>query len=69
MENRDIFLHAGGSSYGYIPCLNQDSRHIEALAELVLQHTQGWSALRTEDELGLELSARKARALDMGAET
>ncbi len=69
MENRDVFLQAGGSSYGYIPCLNQEPRHIEALSDLVIAHTQGWLKTRTEDELRRELSERKARALEMGAKT
>lgn len=42
MENRDIFLAAGGERYGYIPCLNDDASHIHLFSELVAQHTQGW---------------------------
>ena len=42
MENRDIFLEAGGEQYGYIPCLNDDAAHIRLFSELVSQHTQGW---------------------------
>ncbi|RTZ58329.1 MAG: ferrochelatase [Gammaproteobacteria bacterium] len=35
MENREIFLHAGGESYQYIPCLNDRQDHIEMMAGLV----------------------------------
>lgn len=42
MENRDIFLEAGGERYEYIPCLNDDAEHIDMLANLVDRHTQGW---------------------------
>ena len=42
LENRDIFLGAGGEQYGYIACLNDDVQHIRLFAELVSQHTQGW---------------------------
>ena len=42
MENRDIFLEAGGEQYGYIPCLNDDAAHIHLFSELVSRHTQGW---------------------------
>jgi ferrochelatase len=42
MENRDIFLAAGGDRYQYIPCLNDDVEHIAMLTRLVDQHTQGW---------------------------
>lgn len=42
MENRDYFLKAGGESFEYIPALNDQAVHIEALAELVEHHLQGW---------------------------
>ncbi|WP_168195206.1 ferrochelatase [Shewanella sp. SNU WT4] len=34
-ENREIFEHAGGESFRYIPCLNDDDLHIEMMANLV----------------------------------
>jgi len=43
MENRDIFLEAGGEQYDYIPCLNDDASHVRLFSELVSQHTQGWT--------------------------
>ncbi|MEN8205725.1 MAG: ferrochelatase [Pseudomonadota bacterium] len=42
MENRDIFLAAGGKQYGYIECLNDHASHIDLFSELVAQHTRGW---------------------------
>jgi len=42
MENRDIFLAAGGKHYGYIECLNDHASHTQLFAELVAQHTRGW---------------------------
>ncbi|WP_417761115.1 ferrochelatase [Shewanella sp.] len=39
---KETFLHAGGESYRFIPCLNDDEPHMAFLAELALQHTQGW---------------------------
>jgi len=42
-ENRQIFLQAGGKEFHYIPALNDNVEHIQALLELVIQHTQGWS--------------------------
>ena len=42
MENRDIFLEAGGEQYGYIECLNDHASHIQLFSELVTQHTRGW---------------------------
>ncbi|OSN06166.1 ferrochelatase [Lonsdalea iberica] len=34
-ENQEIFLHAGGERFNYIPALNDDSLHIDLLAQLV----------------------------------
>ena len=42
VENRDVFLEAGGEDYHYIPSLNDNKDHIEMLSELVQQHSQGW---------------------------
>ncbi|ATX80686.1 ferrochelatase [Mariprofundus aestuarium] len=38
MENRDIFLEAGGKTYRYIPALNDSEPHIRALTQVVLEH-------------------------------
>jgi ferrochelatase len=35
MENRDVFLEAGGKSYGYIPALNGRADHVAVLRALV----------------------------------
>jgi ferrochelatase len=35
MENRDVFLAAGGKRYGYIPALNARPDHVAALRDLV----------------------------------
>lgn len=43
VENRDYFLKAGGESYQYIPALNDAKDHIQALADIVQKHTQGWA--------------------------
>jgi ferrochelatase len=42
MENRGIFLEAGGENYGYIECLNDQASHIQLFTELIAQHTLGW---------------------------
>ncbi len=41
-QNREIFLHAGGERYRYIPALNDRPDHIHALGEVVLANLQGW---------------------------
>jgi len=35
MQNRDIFLEAGGKAFHYIPCLNEREDHIEMMANLI----------------------------------
>ena len=42
MTNRDMFLDAGGEHFSYIPCLNDDPGHIDALAGIAAQHLRGW---------------------------
>jgi ferrochelatase len=49
IENRDVFLAAGGEKYHYVPALNARIEHARFLAELIAQHCQGW----THVELGL----------------
>lgn len=38
VENRDIFLAAGGEQYSYIPALNSEQGHIAMMADLVLPY-------------------------------
>ena len=42
MEAKEDFLAAGGTEYRYIPCLNESNTWIDAMADLVVSHTQGW---------------------------
>lgn len=42
MLNHERFLAAGGSEFHYIPCLNDRTDHMRALAELIRQHLAGW---------------------------
>lgn len=42
IEGREIFLHAGGERFNYIPCLNAGDDQVSAMRELVLRHCQGW---------------------------
>ena len=41
-EIREAFEHAGGESFTYIPCLNDDDLHIAALMDLVGDNLAGW---------------------------
>ncbi|NIZ09659.1 ferrochelatase [Pseudooceanicola sp. HF7] len=41
-EIRDSFMEAGGESFTYIPCLNDDDAHIAALAGRIEANLAGW---------------------------
>lgn len=41
-EIREAFEHAGGETFTYIPCLNDDDLHISALMEVVEENLAGW---------------------------
>jgi ferrochelatase len=40
MENRDVFLAAGGEQYHYIPALNARTDHVASLSALVMRELQ-----------------------------
>ncbi len=63
IEAKTIFLQAGGGEFHYIPCLNERDDWIHALADLVLQHVQGWNTDTSHETL--EMS--RLRATAMGA--
>jgi len=42
IEGRDAFLQAGGKEFHYIPCLNDRSDWITALAGIAERHLSGW---------------------------
>lgn len=65
IEARQAFLAAGGESFHYIGCLNDNSTWITALTEISLQHLGGWPTLAADQHA--EQSARLDRALAMGA--
>jgi len=41
-ENKEEFLEAGGEYYSYIPALNAEAGHIQALSDLVVKNMGGW---------------------------
>ena len=42
VENRALFIAAGGETFSYIPALNTRADHMHALTELILTHLAGW---------------------------
>ena len=41
-ENREIFEEHGGKKFSYIPCLNDESDHINLIGALIKNELQGW---------------------------
>jgi ferrochelatase len=44
-EIREAFEHAGGETFTYIPCLNDDDAHIRALVDVARANLSGWTHL------------------------
>ena len=64
IEARAAFLKAGGRSFHYIECLNDQQEWIAALAAIAIRHLQGWAAQPPEPAA---LAAQRERALALGA--
>ncbi|WP_055662342.1 ferrochelatase [Jannaschia seosinensis] len=41
-EIRESFEEAGGERFAYIPCLNDDEAHMDALADIAAENLAGW---------------------------
>ncbi len=41
-EIRESFEHAGGEDFLYIPCLNDEPAHVEALTGVIADNLKGW---------------------------
>ncbi|MEP7058211.1 MAG: ferrochelatase [Caldimonas sp.] len=65
LEARAAYLAAGGKTFHYIPCLNDQHEWIVALVDLALRHLQGWDTQTPPDPQALE--QRRARAERLGA--
>lgn len=72
MQNRELFIAAGGENLQYIPALNESPEHIDALCEVLTAHSFGWPETMPNWDAGLravEEKKSRERALKMGAET
>lgn len=61
MQNREFFLQAGGETFNYIPALNAEDSHIQALARLIENNLRGWESEPFDSEQS------RRRALSLGA--
>ena len=43
MQGRDIYLENGGTSFTYIPALNDSPMHTDSLEKIIEQHLLGWN--------------------------
>jgi ferrochelatase len=69
-DNREVFQKAGGGHYRFIPCLNDEPAHIEALCQIALRELSGWTTPPDAyDAAAAEAraSATKSRAEALGA--
>lgn len=42
IRGKEQFLHAGGTSFHYIPALNDSNEHIQLLKNMIKNHIHGW---------------------------
>jgi ferrochelatase len=67
-ENREVFVHAGGERYRYIPALNDRPDHVRVIADLVHRNLQGWvqsHAEWNEEAVRREAAESRQRAESM----
>ena len=64
-EAREAFLEAGGETFRYVPCLNNNPAWIAALSALAERHLGGWDTRVQPDTA--ELALQRDRALALGA--
>lgn len=61
MQNAGFFSAAGGGSLHYIPSLNARDDHVQFLARLIQQHTEGWAS--SADLAARQESSERAQAM------
>jgi protoporphyrin/coproporphyrin ferrochelatase len=64
-EAREAFVHAGGTTFHYLPCMNDQHEWLAALSAVAIQHLQGWPTALPADDKALE--AQRESALLAGA--
>ena len=68
IENKAVFLGAGGSEFHYIPCLNERDGWIRALTAIALDNLRGWVDTEWDKASGTrEAELSRQRALAQGA--
>jgi len=71
IRGREVFLHAGGEAFDYIPALNDDAAQVDCLARLIVRHCGGWPEADPDRDAAAGATERAAaalRALTQGAQ-
>ncbi|MEN7342700.1 MAG: ferrochelatase [Pseudomonadota bacterium] len=68
LQNRDLFVEAGGGDLRYIPALNDTAGQIAALSELIIETTSDWHPAIAAFNETVEDSAKRADALEQLAD-
>jgi len=67
-EARDAFIEAGGESFSYIDCLNDQPAFIAALADIAQEQLRGWPVARSAATAReVEAQRTRERAVALGA--
>lgn len=61
MEAREAFLHAGGKTFHYIPCLNDQHEWVAALTHIAMKHLQGWDTQSGVNHAALDQQRQRAQ--------
>ena len=68
MEGKEIFTHAGGGEYNYIPALNENDAWIHAMTAIALENLQGWVTADWDGaQAATDNGLTKTRAQSLGA--
>ncbi|OED40972.1 ferrochelatase [Chromatiales bacterium (ex Bugula neritina AB1)] len=69
VENREIFMEAGGERFNYIDALNDSPNNIDSLCKLLRLHASGWPEAQQDNTHNdaTRLSQSRERALALGA--
>ena len=68
IQNKDVFLEAGGGRFHYVPALNDRPDHVSALADIILRQLRGWPGTAEErDVAAAQAAATRERARALGA--
>ena len=64
IQNLEIFQSAGGGRFNYIPALNDNPVHIQALTDLIRKHCSGWPEFAPARNItDVELELNKTRQI------